>query len=222
MTLEVRRRVLHNRPLMQQQPQQRPAYATWIVIALLVLGAIWVFITYNSLVTLNQAVEAQWGQVQNVYQRRADLVPNLARTVEGSANFEKSTQTGVAQARASVGAITPQVVQNALNDPKAFAQYQQAQNTLGGALSRLLAVAENYPDLKSSANFATLQSQLEGTENRIAVERKRYNDVARAFNTKRDTAPTVFIAGMFGPKFNEKPYFEAQPGAQNAPQVNFP
>jgi LemA protein len=220
--LEVRWRVLHNRPLMQQQPQQRPAYATWIVIALLVLGAIWVFYTYNSLVTLNQAVEAQWGQVQNVYQRRADLVPNLARTVEGSANFEKSTQTGVAQARASVGAITPQVVQNALNDPKAFAQYQQAQNTLGGALSRLLAVAENYPDLKSSANFATLQSQLEGTENRIAVERKRYNDAARAFNTKRDTAPTVFIAGMFGSKFNEKPYFEAQPGAQNAPQVNFP
>jgi len=206
---------------MQQQQQRSPSYALWIALALGAIVAIWIFSTYSSLVTLNQQVQAQWGQVQNVYQRRYDLVPNLVATVQGAANFEKSTYTGVAQARASVGQISPQVVQNALNDPKAFAQYQQAQDTLGATLSRLLAVSENYPDLKASANFATLQSQLEGTENRIAVERRRYNEVARTFNTKRDTAPTVFIAGLFGSKFTEKPYFEAQPAAQNAPQVNF-
>jgi LemA protein len=204
-----------------QQQQRSPSYALWIALALGAIVAIWIFATYNSLVTLNQQVQAQWGQVQNVYQRRYDLIPNLVATVQGAANFEKSTYTGVAQARASVGSISPQVIQNALNDPKAFAQYQQAQDTLGATLSRLLAVSENYPDLKASANFATLQAQLEGTENRIAVERRRYNEVARTFNTKRETAPTVFIAGLFGSRFNEKPYFEAQPAAQNAPQVNF-
>lgn len=188
---------------------------------IVVIGALFIGSTYNSLVTLDQAVQSQWGQVQNVYQRRADLVPNLVNTVKGAANFEKSTYLAVTEARAKVGQISAQDVQNAANDPKAFAQYAQAQDQLSSALSRLLVTVENYPDLKASQNFLTLQSQLEGTENRIAVERKRYNDLARAFNTQRDTVPTVFVAGFFGSRFNEKPYFEAQPGAQNAPTVEF-
>ena len=177
--------------------------------------------TYNSLVTLSQAVDAQWGQVQNVYQRRADLIPNLVATVKGAANFESSTYEAVAQARASVGQISPAVVQNALNDPKAFAQYQQAQDTLGSALTHLLAVSENYPQLKATQNFQTLQSQIEGSENRIAVERMRYNDTARAFNTKRDSLPTVLFVGFFGSRFNEKPYFQATPGSDKPPTVQF-
>lgn len=204
-----------------QQPQRRPSYALWIVLGIVLIVVIWFVATYNSLVSSQQTVQAQWGQVQNVYQRRADLVPNLVATVKGAANFEKSTYTDVAQARASVGQISPQVVQQALSNPQAFKQYQTAQDTLGSALSRLLAVSEAYPDLKASQNFLTLQSQLEGTENRIAVERKRFNDDARAFNTKRDTAPTVFIAGLFGSRFSEVPYFSAQAGAEKAPQVNF-
>jgi LemA protein len=202
--------------------QRRPSYGLWIVLALVAIAVIYVFSTYNSLVRLDQSVQAQWGQVQNVYQRRADLIPNLVATVKGAASFEKSTYVEVAQARASVGQISPQVIQSALSNPQAFAQYQKAQDTLGSALSRLLAVSENYPQLKADENFLTLQSQLEGTENRIAVERKRYNDDARAFNTKRDTMPTVMIVGMFGSRFNEKPYFAASSASQSAPQVNFP
>ena len=192
-----------------------------IVIAVVVIIALFVGATYNSLVTLGQAVDAQWAQVQNVYQRRADLIPNLVATVKGAANFESSTYEAVAKARASVGQISPQVVANAVNNPQDFARYAQAQDQLGSALSRLLAVSENYPQLKATENFQTLQSQLEGTENRIAYERKKYNDDARAFNTKRDTFPTVMIVGMFGSRFNEKPYFQAQPGAQTPPTVNF-
>ena len=205
-----------------QQQQRRAGYGFWVVLAIIVIVALWVFSTYNSLVTLDQSVQAQWGQVQNVYQRRADLIPNLVATVKGAANFEKSTYIAVAQARAQVGQISPQVVQSALSNPQAFAQYEKAQNTLGATLSRLLAVSENYPQLQANQDFLTLQSQLEGTENRIAVERRRYNDEARSFNTRRDTAPTVFIVGLFGSRFNEKPYFQAQAGAQTAPQVNFP
>lgn len=202
--------------------QQRPSYIGPIAVGIIIV-AVLLFIgaTYNSLVTLGQAVDAQWGQVQNVYQRRADLIPNLVATVKGAANFEKSTYEDVAKARASVGQISPQVVQNAINNPQDFAKYAAAQDALGSALSRLLAVVENYPQLRATENFQTLQAQLEGTENRIAFERKKYNDAARAFNTKRDTFPTVMIAGMFGSRFNEKPYFQAQPGAQQAPAVNF-
>lgn len=203
------------------QQQRRSYVGPIVIIAIVVIIVATVAGTYNSLVTLGQAVDAQWGQVQNVYQRRADLIPNLVATVKGAANFESSTYTAVAKARASVGQISPAAVQNALNDPKAFAQYASAQDQLGSALSRLLAVAENYPQLKATENFQTLQAQLEGTENRIAYERKKYNDVARTFNTKRDTFPTVLFAGMFGSKFNEKPYFAAQPGAEKPPTVNF-
>jgi LemA protein len=202
--------------------QQRPSYIGPIAVCIIIV-AVLLFIgaTYNSLVTLGQAVDAQWGQVQNVYQRRADLIPNLVATVKGAANFEKSTYEDVAKARASVGQISPQVVQNAINNPQDFAKYAAAQDALGSALSRLLAVVENYPQLRATENFQTLQAQLEGTENRIAFERKKYNDAARSFKTKRDTFPTVMIAGLFGSRFNEKPYFQAQPGAQTPPTVNF-
>ncbi|MBV8490083.1 MAG: LemA family protein [Candidatus Eremiobacteraeota bacterium] len=189
------------------------------VIVLIVLAVVGT--GYNSLVTLSQAVDAQWGQVQNVYQRRADLIPNLVATVKGAANFESSTYTAVAKARASVGQIPPEAIANAVNNPQAFQQYAQAQDALGSALTHLLAVAENYPQLKATQNFQTLQAQLEGTENRIAYERKKYNDVARDFNTKRDSLPTVLYVGFFGSKFNEKPYFQAQPGAEKPPTVDF-
>jgi LemA protein len=202
--------------------QQRRSYTgPIIVIAIVVIVGLFVAGTYNSLVTLGQAVDAQWGQVQNVYQRRADLIPNLVATVKGAANFESSTYEAVAKARASVGQIPPNVVQNAINNPQDFAKYAAAQDQLSSALSRLLAVVENYPQLRATENFQTLQAQLEGTENRIAFERLKYNEAARAFNTKRDTFPTVFVVGLFGGRFNEKPYFQAQPGAQQAPVVNF-
>jgi LemA protein len=202
--------------------QQRRSYVGPVVIlAILIIVGLFIASSYNSLVSLGQAVDAQWGQVQNVYQRRADLIPNLVATVKGAANFESSTYEAVAKARAGVGQISPQAVQNAVNNPQDFAKYAAAQDALSTSLSRLLAVVENYPQLKATQNFQTLQAQLEGTENRIAFERRKYNDAARAFNTKRDTIPTVLIAGMFGSRFNEKPYFNAVPGADKAPVVNF-
>jgi LemA protein len=176
--------------------------------------------SYNQLVTLDQAVQAQWAQVENAYQRRADLIPNLVETVKGAANFEKSTYIAVAQARAKVGQVNLSG-SNAPNDPAAFAKYAAAQDGLSSALSHLLVVAEAYPDLKATQNFADLQAQLEGTENRISVERKRFNDAAQAFNTTRDSFPTVFLAGFFGNRFQEKAYFQSQPGAETAPSVKF-
>ncbi len=177
--------------------------------------------TYNSLVTLDQAVQSQWAQVENVYQRRADLIPNLVETVKGAAAFEKDTFTAVAQARSQVGQVTAQGLQNVANNPQAFARFQQAQDGLSSALSRLMMVVERYPDLKATQNFQELQAQLEGTENRIAVERMRFNEAAQAFNTRRQSFPTNVIAGFFGSRFNEKPYFKAQAGAETAPKVKF-
>ena len=185
------------------------------ILALLGIGS------YNSLVSLDQATQAQWGQVENVYQRRADLVPNLVETVKGAASFEKDTFTQVAEARASVGQLSAGAVQNISSDPAAFAKFQQAQDGLSSALSRLMVVVERYPDLKATQNFKDLQVQLEGTENRIAVERMRYNAAAQAFNTKRMSFPTVLIAGFFGDRFREKPYFKAQEGSAAAPKVTF-
>lgn len=205
-----------------ERVQPRRSYAGWIALAVGAIIVISMISSYNGLVSLSQAVDAQWGQVQNVYQRRADLVPNLVATVKGAANFEKSTYIAVTQARASVGQLPPDVLKNAVSDPKAMAQYEQAQNALGGALSRLLVTVENYPQLKANENFLTLQAQLEGTENRIAVERRRYNEAAQAFNTRRNSFPTNICANLFGAQFNSKSYFQAQPGAQNAPQVTFP
>jgi LemA protein len=207
---------------MQQVGARRPSFGLWIAVAIVAVILISMVATYNSLVTLGQTVDQQWGQVQNVYQRRADLVPNLVATVKGAANFEKSTYIAVAQARASVGQLSPDVVKSATSNPQAMAQYQQAQNNLGSALSRLLVVVENYPQLKANENFLTLQTQLEGTENRIAVERRRYNEDVQAFNTRRNTFPTALYAGLFGSRFNDRAYFQATNAAQTAPTVNFP
>ena len=170
---------------------------------------------------LDQATQAQWAQVQNAYQRRADLVPNLVATVKGAANFEKSTMTAVTEARAKVGQVSSAALEEISKDPAAFQRFQQAQQGLSSALSRLMAVSENYPQLKATANFRDLQAQLEGTENRITVERQRFNEAAQAFNTRRNRFPTVLIAGFFGDKFATKPYFQAQAGSEKAPEVKF-
>jgi len=189
-----------------------------VVLALvLVLPAV---SSYNGLVALDQAVQAQWGQVENVYQRRADLVPNLVETVKGAAAFEKDTFTAVTEARSKVGqAASPGT--NVPSDPAAFAKFQQAQEGLSSALSRLMVVVEKYPDLKATENFRELQAQLEGTENRISVERMRFNEAAQAFNTKRLSLPTALWVGFFGDRFREKAYFKAEAGAETAPKVKF-
>jgi LemA protein len=175
---------------------------------------------YNRLVRLEQAVQAQWGQVENTYQRRADLVPNLVATVKAAAKFEQDTLTAVTEARARVGQVAqPAAGAGPPTDPAAMHQYQQAQDHLGAALSRLLVVVERYPELKATEAFRDLQAQLEGTENRITVERMRFNEAARAFNTTRSSFPTVLVAGFFGPRFAPKAYFQAQPGAASAPRV---
>ena len=173
---------------------------------------------YNSLVRSQQAVDSQWAQVQNVYQRRADLIPNLVNTVQGAANFEKSTLTEVTNARASVGRVQLDPTK-APTDAAQLEQFHAAQGQLSNALSRLLVVVERYPELKANQNFLTLQAQLEGTENRISVERNKFNEVVQSYNIQVRSFPTNLIAGMFG--FAPRPYFTAQPGAERAPTVNF-
>jgi LemA protein len=190
-----------------------------IVLVLVLILGLWAVGSYNTLNKLDQSARAQWAQVENVYQRRADLVPNLVETVKGAANFEKETYTAVTEARAKVGQI--QVGADVINNPEAFAKFEQAQGELGSALSRLLVAVENYPDLKATQNFRDLQVQLEGTENRITQERRVFNESAQAFNTKRMSFPTVMIAGFFGSRFAEKSYFKAQAGAETAPKVKF-
>jgi LemA protein len=189
-----------------------------LVLGLVILG-FWGVGQYNSLVKLDQGVRSGWAQVENVYQRRADLVPNLVETVKGAANFEQSTYTAVTEARAKVGQVKIDAGQ--LSNAEAFAQFQKAQDELGSAISRLLVAVENYPDLKATQNYRDLQVQLEGTENRIATERQRFNEAAQAFNTKRMSFPAVLIAGFFGSRFAEKQYFKAQAGAETAPKVKF-
>jgi LemA protein len=174
---------------------------------------------YNGLVGAEQEVEAQWAQVENVYQRRADLVPNLVRTVRGAADFERDTLTRVVEARSRVGQI--QVGPEMLGNPESFAQFQQAQDQLGSALSRLLVVVERYPELRSVQAFRDLMTQLEGTENRIAVERRRYNEVARDYNTRVRKFPDRLFISMLGWPFEPKVYFSSQPGAEVAPEVSF-
>jgi LemA protein len=188
-----------------------------VLAAVVVVGVLFLTGQYNGLVNRAQAVDAQWAQVQNVYQRRADLIPNLVATVSGAANFEKSTLTEITEARASVG----KVQLNASGTPNAaqLAQFEQAQGSLGSALSRLLVVAENYPSLKATANFQELQAQLEGTENRISVERGRFNELARDYNSAIKRVPAVLFAGIMG--FHEKPYFAAKAGADTPPPVSF-
>lgn len=177
----------------------------------------WGISSYNGMVSLDQSVTQQWAQVENQYQRRADLIPNLVNTVKGYADFEKDVLTKVTEARAKVSQfnITPEV----LNDPQAFAKFQSLQGELSGALSRLLVTVENYPQLKANENFLQLQAQLEGTENRISVERKRFNEVVQQYNTKIKSFPASMLAGMFG--FGEKQYFKSVQGADVAPKVEF-
>lgn len=189
-----------------------------VVVLVVVVAGLALMGSYNRLVGLQQSVDQSWAQVQNVYQRRADLIPNLVSTVAGAANFEKSTLTEVTNARASVGRV--QIDPNhAPTDAAKLKEFQQAQGDLGNALSRLLVVSENYPQLRATENFQNLQAQLEGTENRISVERGNFNIAVQTYNTTVKTFPTVLFAGMLG--FQPRPFFEAQPGAEKAPTVNF-
>lgn len=171
---------------------------------------------YNTMVEKQEAVTAQWAQVENVYQRRADLIPNLVATVKGYADFEQETLTAVIEARAKATGIT---VDPTNLDAGSIKQFQAAQDGLSSALSRLMVVVERYPDLKANQNFLELQAQLEGTENRISVERKKFNDTARDYNTYIRKFPNNMIAGMFS--FEKKEYFEADAGAEKAPKVEF-
>lgn len=183
-----------------------------LVIAFMLFGGV-----YNELVGAEETVSSSWAQVENVYQRRSDLVPNLVETVKAYAAHEKETLQGVVDARARIAqmVVSPEWV----NDPARLAQFQEAQAGLSSALSRLLVVVEQYPDLKASQNFLALQTQLEGTENRITVERRRYNEAARHFNTLRRIFPNAIVANLAG--FKEKAYFQAEEGAAEAPRVAF-
>jgi len=189
-----------------------------IIVFFTVVAALGLMGSYNRLVKLQQSVDQSWAQVQNVYQRRADLIPNLVNTVSGAANFEKSTLIAVTNARASVGRV--QLDPNkAPTDAGQLEQFQAAQGQLSNALSRLLVVVERYPELKANQSFLGLQAQLEGTENRISVERGNFNTAVQNYNTAVRSFPTNLIAGMFG--FAPRPFFAAQPGAEKAPTVNF-
>jgi LemA protein len=188
------------------------------VVAVVIFGMYLVGV-YNGLVGSQQAVETQWANVQSAYQRRADLIPNLVASVKGAANFEQGTLTAVVEARSRVGQITPQATTEILNDPQKFAQFQQAQDQLSGALSRLMVVVEQYPQLQATQAFRDLMIQLEGTENRIGVERRNFNQTAQDYNTRIRRFPAALFASMMG--FQPRPYFEAQPGAERAPRVDF-
>ena len=193
---------------------------SWIIIIVLVIVAIFIYSwfkgTYNTMVTMDESVKSQWAQVENVYQRRADLIPNLVNTVKGYATHEKETLEGVIEARSKATSVN--IDANNLT-PENFARFQQAQQGLTQALSKLMVVVERYPDLKANQNFLELQAQLEGTENRIAVERKKFNEVTQTYNTYIKQFPKNMLAGMFG--FHEKPYFKAMEGAEKAPEVQF-
>lgn len=171
---------------------------------------------YNSMVKMDEKVSEQWAQVENVYQRRADLIPNLVNTVKGYADFEKDVLTSVTEARSKATSVN---VDASKLSPEAIQKFQAAQGQLSSALSKLLVVVEKYPDLKANQNFLELQAQLEGTENRIAVERNKFNTVTQEFNTKIRTFPNNITAGLFG--FSKKGYFEAEKGAEKAPEVKF-
>ena len=184
------------------------------MIALALFG--WVKNSYNGLVSTQESVEKSWGNVESQYQRRADLIPNLVETVKGYAKHEQETLEGVINARANATKVT---IDPTNMTPEDLQKYQAAQGEVGSALSRLIAVAENYPDLKANENFKDLQQQLESTENRINIARNDFNEEARKYNTQRRTFPTNIIASIFN--FGDKPYFQAQEGADVAPKVDF-
>ncbi|OJF76591.1 MAG: LemA family protein [Treponema sp. CETP13] len=189
------------------------------VIAVLIIGSCSFYSnSYNSMVSQDEAVKSAWSQVENQYQRRLDLIPNLVSTVKGYAEHESSVFTDVAEARASAGGVM-EMSSDLLDDPEAFERFQKAQASLSGALTRLLSVTENYPELKANEQFLTLQDQLEGTENRISTERKRFNETVQSYNTYIRMFPKNIIANMSG--FRQKEYFESQEGADSAPKVEF-
>jgi LemA protein len=173
--------------------------------------------SYNSMITLNENAENAWSQVENQYQRRFDLIPNLVNTVKGYASHEKETFIAVTEARSKISQIN--LSAKDLNDPAKLKMFQAAQDGLSGALSKLMVVVEKYPDLKANENFLALQSQLEGTENRISVERRKFNDECKTYNIKIKKFPANFIAGMFG--FTERPYYQGEEGTEKAPKVEF-
>ena len=189
-----------------------------VILLFVLIAVLWAVGGYNSLVSAKQGVNQQWSQVQNVYQRRADLIPNLVNTVAGAANFEKSTLTEITAARASVGQVKLDP-NSAPTDPAKLAAFESAQGQLSSALSRLLVVVEKYPDLKATENFRDLQASLEGTENRISVERRDFNTAVQNYNTAIKSFPAVFYAGACG--FSPKPYFSASAGAETPPKVSF-
>jgi LemA protein len=188
----------------------------WIGIGAVVILLLWIFSSYNGLVNKDEAVNSQWGTVESQYQRRMDLIPNLVNTVKGYAEFEQETLTKVIEARSNATSVK---IDPSNLTPEKVAQFQQAQEGVTSALSRLLVVVEKYPDLKANQNFLELQSQLEGTENRIAVERKRFNDVVNTYNAAVRSFPSVIVAKISG--FERRGYFEASEGAEKAPTVDF-
>ena len=190
--------------------------STIIIIAVIGVAVVWAIMGYNGMVKADEAVSTAWSNVENQYQRRADLIPNLVNTVKGYAAHEKETLDAVVSARTRA----TQVTVNADDlTPEKLQEFQKAQGEVGAALGRLLAITESYPDLKANQNFLELQAQLEGTENRISVERRNFNEVAKSYNTSIRTFPKNILAGMFG--FEKRPYFEAQEGAEKAPEVQF-
>ena len=190
--------------------------STIILIAVIAIATIWGVSAYNGLVKMDESVNTAWSNVENQYQRRADLIPNLVNTVKGYAAHEKETLEAVMAARSKATQMT---VDADNLTPEKLQEYQKAQGEIGAALGRLLAITENYPDLKANQNFMELQAQLEGTENRISVERRNFNEVAREYNTSIRTFPKTLSAGMCG--FDKRPYFEAEEGANKAPEVKF-
>jgi len=188
-----------------------------VIVLFVIILVVWGVGSYNNLVTLNESVDQSWSQVENQYQRRADLIPNLVNTVKGYAEFERGVLTDVTEARSRVSQfnVTPEV----LNDPQAFQRFQQLQGELSNALSRLLVTVENYPTLKANENFLQLQAQLEGTENRISVERRNFNQTVQTYNTTIKRFPNSIFAGIFG--FGEKQYFKSAPGSETPPKVEF-
>lgn len=194
----------------------------WIILGVVIVVIILIYSffkgSYNNFVTMEESVKQKWSQVENVYQRRADLIPNLVEVVKGYASHERETLEAVINARSKVGGQV-NISSDVLNNPQAFAKFQQAQGALTSALQRLMVVVERYPELKADGRFADLQTQLEGTENRISVERGRFNEAVQVYNTTVRKFPDMILANMFG--FREKVYFKADAGAEKAPQVKF-
>ena len=187
-----------------------------VLLLVVIMFVAWGVRSYNKMVTMKQGVEAQWGNVETVYQRRMDLIPNFVNTVKGAANFEQQTLTQVIEARAKATSV--QIDPTKLNE-QTLAQFQQAQGAISSSLSRLMVVVEQYPELKATQNFRDLQTELEGTENRIATERRKFNEIVQGYNAYIKMFPQSLLAGMFG--FSEKPYFKSTEGADKAPEVKF-